>query len=116
MAWRGGRWGRFFGALCASTGPRESCPQGDGSMFGLHACMGMETHTHATTVSEPPPPPPSVLLKQCCRFGSLEKKPSGRHERKRLRSAETGATAALDASARAADRRNGGGGGPASQP
>ena len=62
-----------FGALYTGTGPGVPVMRrGAGwrrrpgvvslgvwhPLISLHACMGMEKHTHATTVSEPQPPQP----------------------------------------------------------
>ena len=122
--------GRLFRAVYTGTRPwvtpairagkgwrgrRELAPRCSATQLGACSCGDMDRHIVVIPSSEPPPPP-RVFLKRCCRFGGLKKRPSGRHKRTRLRSAETGATAALDASARAADRRIGVGGGPASQP
>ena len=43
-------------------------------LISLHACMGMEKHTHATTVSEPPPtptPPPPTTTTGSDRFSCV---------------------------------------------
>ena len=106
---------RRSGVFPAGQSSRRDQRTGTGPFRCTRVSLHEQTRSPRTP-SAPPPPPRRFSQTALSFFGSLEKKPSGRHERTRLHSAETGATAALDASAPAADRRYGIGGGPASQP
>ena len=119
--------GSYFQSCCRRESPQLGCrievrgalPSVARADFFFGPVHRNWTQLEKTREKTPPPPPrPGVSAQRgFFFFASLRTKtPTGKHVCCTRPRAETGATAALDASARTADRLNGVGGGPASQP